>query len=1232
VAELAGRGRAVSAFSRAVFGSGLDLAHPLLVEASAGTGKTYNVQNVYLRLILQAGLTVRQILVVTFTNAATRELRERLRTVLLHCRRELEALAAGQPVTGHPRIHAAIQLARADSDSDADTLRRRIQLALMDFDGAAIFTIHGFCKRVLERYAFECGHDPDAELMPEQSGIVREACQDWWRKHAYGAGSGSVPFQSPGELFDLVSTAYRNPIAKLKGSALPAGIDFGPFISACQTTWRELESLKGKIEWIGGGRLSRAKKNTADATPIAKWAAQADADPAALRPGGAGADAPPLLAALADVLAVARALPAAGDAAPFARHLKTIAESAPAYAVLTQKARVARDLADAVRNRIRDRAALTYEAMLVNVREVLQDPTDGPRLRLLLRAEFRAALIDEFQDTDPVQYDIFRALFASEPNAREERLPLVFVGDPKQAIYGFRGGDVFTYYQAKAHIPPANRHTLGENFRSEAHLVAAINEIFRDDAGGHPTFLNPNVPYAQDLAAHDVDGQTALLVDGIRDAHPLKIWRLPTDPKVDYAGPVAREVVRLLSAPNLTIGGASVRPGQIAVLVMRHREAAQIQQALLAAGVNAVRQSTGSVFDAVDAPRLALAMQAMLEPGRAQVVRSALASGLVPCPWAQLARFKAEEEAPAAPPPATAVNSPGQPGEFEDWIDVFREAGLRWKKFSFVDSFRHVCTRLRIPEHLARQPDGGRRLSDLRHLAELAHQAARAMRLGPVALLGWFTRQLDPARRDAAGDDDDAKPRIADDDDAVQIMTVYKSKGLQFPIVFAPTLWTNKSEAKHGGDPILKYHENDQPVLDLDLESPAGQKAAKAENHEENIRKTYVALTRAINRAYLFEADGQAEPGDYAVAHLLQRFPIPGPGAVVQSGHVLRQFVPADLPSTPWTSPLKPDPESLQARKPTQAVDNQHGQASFSALAPEGAARQVVAAGRDVDGDTAATPKTDEDPADPIFAIPGGAKVGECWHEIFEHVDFPDVAHNPAAVRQIVDHTLDKYRICPEPRDVLPGDVRAAMRARRAAVHGMVAKTLSVPLREDPTAPPFALRDVPRSARRSEMEFQFSLQRTAAETLGGLAAVLDAHWHGPARDDGFIADLESQTREIPQGFMTGFIDLVFRHGERFYLVDWKSNRLNGRPDDFARVGLAAEMRAHAYYLQYLIYVAAIHGFLARHLANYDYDRHFGGVFYLFLRGIDGHSGNGVFADRPAKALVAALADFLGRRP
>ena len=206
------------------------------------------------------------------------------------------------------------------------------------------------------------------------------------------------------------------------------------------------------------------------------------------------------------------------------------------------------------------------------------------------------------------------------------------------------------------------------------------------------------------------------------------------------------------------------------------------------------------------------------------------------------------------------------------------------------------------------------------------------------------------------------------------------------------------------------------------------------------------------------------------------------------------------------------------------------------------------------------------------------------------------------------------------------------MRARRAAVHGMVAKTLSVPLREDPTAPPFALRDVPRSARRSEMEFQFSLQRTAAETLGGLAAVLDAHWHGPARDDGFIADLESQTREIPQGFMTGFIDLVFRHGERFYLVDWKSNRLNGRPDDFARVGLAAEMRAHAYYLQYLIYVAAIHGFLARHLANYDYDRHFGGVFYLFLRGIDGHSGNGVFADRPARALVAALADFLGRRP
>jgi exodeoxyribonuclease V beta subunit len=1221
----------MSEFTQVVFTPGLNLAAPLLVEASAGTGKTYNIQNVYLRLILQERLTVQQILVVTYTNAATQELRERLRSILLQCRYELDFPAGANPTPEQRRIQDALVLANPGQDPlCAANLKKPIQIALMDFDAAAIFTIHGFCKRVLERFAFECGHDPDAELMADQSGIIIEACQDWWRQQAYNQEAQDIPFQSLGELIALVFAAYKHPIAKLKGSALPDSNEFKAFVGACQTVLESLESLRGKIVWLGGGRLCRAQKATADAAPIADLAVPYATTWEENMRGNTSS----LAVAVSEVLQTVRAFPGAGDAIPFAKHLKTIAESGLESANLSKQAAIAGEISRNVRERIRDRAALTYDAMLVNVRTVLQDGTAGPHLRNLLRGEFKAALIDEFQDTDPVQYDIFQSLFGPGQDPTEPRLPLVFVGDPKQAIYGFRGGDVFTYYQAKEAIPAGDRHSLGENYRSEAHLVAAINELFKDDPPGTPTFLNPNVAYAEDLAAHDIAAEKELLVDGRRDKQPLKIWRLSEDAQDQWADSVARETVRILSDGKQTIDGKQIQPQQIAVLVMTHPEAAKVQQALLDAGVNAVRQATGNVFDSEVAAPLALVMQALLEPSQAGIVRSALCSGLLPCTPAQIARFKAEEDAACAPQEAQApdkatCDSSDPPVRFEEWIEVFHEAGLRWDKYSFVDGFQYLSNQLEIPAHVARQPEGSRRLSDLRHLVELAHQAARSLRLGPVALLGWFVRQLDSDRRDAAGEDDDAKPRIAHDDDAVRIMTIFKSKGLQFPIVFVPTLWKSKSQAKHGKAKLLKYHENNELVLDLDVKSAGAQEIAMRENHEERIRLAYVALTRAINRTYLFESGANAEPADFAVAHLLQRLPVPEAEGEVRQGHILRRHVPTDLPEGAWTGATRPTPESLQARELEHFVDHSQGHASFSSLAPHAAAKSTESGVRNRDEETAAAPEAESpDPAS-IFSIPGGAKLGECWHEIFENIDFEDRRKNPDAIRLMVNQTLDKYRICPEPRDILPADKRAAALARRAAVHAMVENTLSVPLQADPAETPFALQEIPRPNRRSEMEFNFSLQRNQNHTVRGVADILAKHWREPARNEDFIADLATRNSSIPQGFMTGFIDLAFQRNGRFYVVDWKSNRLNARADGFGPEGLAAEMRKHSYYLQYLIYVAALHGFLSGQLKGYDYDHHFGGVFYLFLRGIDGKSPNGVFSDKPSRALVEALSIFLG---
>ena len=1211
----------MSDFSQVIFNSALRLDHPLLVEASAGTGKTYNIQNVFLRLILERGLTVQQILVVTFTNAATRELRERLRQALLECRQELEPPASHQVSADHSRVRDALKLVNPNHDPEKNAeLKRRIQLALMDFDSAAIFTIHGFCKRVLERYAFECGHDPDAELIPEQTEIIREACRDWWRREAY-PGRDAALFAKVGDLTALVTVRTENPQVRLKGALVPDTAAFRELFAVCKTAREGFTNFRGNFKWQPNGIIIRAKQEEVDVTPIVQVAQAHEAEFSVwLQKNNRSGDTHGMGLMTHDILSTVRALPDSGDAKRFVTHLRAIADNGANHLSLNAKAQVIEDIFTTIQTHLQQQAVLTYDSMLANVRAVLEDATGGPILRRLLQAEFKAALIDEFQDTDPVQYAIFWDLFSagSVPTSP----PLVFVGDPKQAIYAFRGGDIYTYYQAKQAIARGHWHTLDTNYRSEANLVAAVNEIFLDASPPEFTFLNSNVPYATPLKANDVQPDAELLVNGQRDVAPLKIWGLSSS-KDDWTQPVAREIVRLLSDAQTAIGGKPIQPQQIAILVRTHQEAASIQQALLARGVNAVRQSKGHVFDSPDASRLALLMQAMLEPGRGHTVRSALAFGLLPCSHALVASYHDEASSSPLPEavPATSVPPASSfvlPQRQEDWAEMFRQAGARWEKHSFVEAFQMLVDQLGLFTHVAGQPEGNQRLADLRHLVELTHQAARSQRLGPVATASWFQRQLNPEQRDATGENDDAKPRIADDNPAVQIMTIFKSKGLQFPIVFVPTLQKFKSSGKTLRGLAIKYHEGNDLVLNLDKDSDHAKTRATAEQHEENIRLTYVAITRAINRVYLFEAPECQVPTDYAVGHLLARLP-------AQMNHIQRQLLPTDLPEQPWAGPPPPQPEDLAARPVVAGVDTRHGHASFSALATHTATPTA----RDIDAatETPATPEAED--MEPIFQIPGGAKLGDCWHDIFEHIAFEDWPAHPDAIRAITEQTLDKYRVCPPPAETMPPEKQKLLRARREAVHTMIGHTLSVPLRISESEPTFRLHDIARENRLAEMEFNFSLQNQTECTVGELAELLRQHWQTPARDEHFIDALAQRSMRIPLGFMTGFMDLVFQHDNRFYLLDWKSNQLTRRAEGFDQAGLAAEMRAHSYYLQYLIYSVALHGFLAGRLSGYDYETHFGGIFYLFLRGVDGQTARGVFTDRPSAQLIHAFSEFLG---
>lgn len=1129
----------MSDFSNIVF-SGWNPAGRTLVEASAGTGKTYNIQNVYLRLVL-GGLAVRQILVVTFTDAATGELRDRLRAVLVAARDAI----AGRTVAAKEseRAERALDLARGTGTTDTE-LSRRLRAALMDFDSAPVQTIHGFCNSVLERYAFECGHDPDAELLTETSRIVRETCLDWWRRNAYAPDGEpeAQPFDDVGRICKLVTEALRAPDS-----------------------------------------------------------------------------------------------------------LVTASGKSPDLARYQEQARIVGEIVCDVRRRLRDRAAMTYDSMLLNVREVLRDPAAGPRLRDVLRREFRAALIDEFQDTDPVQYEIFRVLFGKDTAPGDEP-PLLFVGDPKQSIYGFRGGDIFTYYAAKADVPSDTRHSLGTNYRSEKALVDAINALFKDGADFR-VFRNENIDSPGNLDAQGTVPEKTLLVDSKPDPAPFRLWtyEVEKDGSIATGGETdlrikedcAREIVRLLNDGTQLLGGRRITPRDIAILVRVHDDAADMQEVLKRHGVHSVRQDESSVLTSPYAGPFAALMQAMLTPGRPSALRNALAAEFMPCSDADLARFHdAEEEEAAAAASSAFATSPTAPATMEEWSQVLGEAGRRWREHSFMDAFFYLSDRLDLPAHVLALPDGLRRITDLRHLADLVHGAARELRLSPAALRRHFLDRISDSRDESEED----KIRLADDGDAVRIMTVFHSKGLEFPIVFVPTLWRMKSEARHQGSPVTRYHDADKRlVLDLtaDKIDSAVTAAAKRESMEENIRLVYVALTRAANRVYcaeLWKPEGRSRCAKetHALTLILDHWRaqngIPAPSGRTDPGtppavhgSILACNPPPDLPDARY----KPSaPTSLVPSLEPPLVDKTHGHASFSSLTYAAGGISVVAlpapldSPRDVDQSDSDAPDSDaalgDATPDPIFSIPGGAKLGTCWHEIFEVIDFAAPA---ADIDAEIDLRLDRHRVCPNPPPVVPDEIRRMALERRQSVHEMVRRVLKTPLAG------FRLRDIPRAARRSELEFDFSLD--CGCPVGDMADLLSVHWGAAPWQKEFIDSLRARTNRIPDGFMTGAIDLVFRHAGKFYIVDWKSNQIGRTPESFEAAGLHAEMAAHGYYLQYLIYTVALHGFLARRLANYDYDAHFGGIYYLFLRGMDGASSRGVFHDRPSRALVEALSRFLG---
>ncbi|MDT8894599.1 exodeoxyribonuclease V subunit beta [Halomonas sp. I1] len=1246
----------------------LPLTGSRLIEASAGTGKTFTIALLYLRLVLgprdeadaasfPRPLTPPEILVVTFTNAATQELRDRIRARLV------EAAEAFQPGTstmetgggnpegapGHapsltgdlfaepvvdkpapddetPSSDPLIALRDSYPRESWPTCARRLRLAAEWMDEAAVSTIHAWCHRMLREHAFDSGSLFALEMSLDQSEMDLEIARDYWRSFYYDLDPEALAiiaryWTTPDTLNDTTARLRTH------ASALPAA----PPPAEALANYREqraaalaelkapwpawLDELEALLEEANARKAFDARK--LNAKNRAKWISDLRdwtndpelAEPKLtdnawkrLTPEGIAEiwkeDPVPNLPALEALEALPERLAELPD--PFADLL--------AHAVHWMAAR-----RETVQRR---RAELGPDDLLHRLDAAFAGEA-GKTLAARIREQFPVALVDEFQDTDPVQYRLFDRVYALEENRDDSAVLLI--GDPKQAIYAFRGADIHTYLQARRDT--AGRHvTLGTNFRSAAPMVEAVNRVFahaeRSESGA---FLfrrgndNP-VPFAP----VDANGRKDALTRNGAPQPALTLWHLASDdtlPKGAYlselAGRCATEMAALLREGQAGQTGFTqdgelrpLAPSDLAVLVNNAGEARAIRAALLARGIRSVYLSDKEgVFETEAAAELEVWLAACAAPDDERCLRAALATPSLGLSLAEL----------------DALNGGPQQDElaWEARVMQFRDYHRQWQRRGVLPMLHRLLADFAVPGRLLAVPEGERRLTDLLHLGELLQEASAEID-GEHALL----RFLAESRAHPQAQSDTHRLRLESDADLVQVVTIHKSKGLEYPLVFLPFIAAFRPVKD--GDLPLRWHDDDGHLrLSLNVDE-ATLARADHERLGEDLRKLYVALTRARHATWLGLAPLEAMERS-AVGHLIKGGEALTPDnlrpalealADENASRVTVQDAP-EAEATPVELASEDTPLG-EARAPTRAIREHWWIASYSALR------------------TGATP--DDEAASTTEAEPSPEPTTADEATAMEVIDEPF----DAATATVSEGSLHRFPRGPSAGTFLHGllewageegfarvaedaELRTDTLARRANRRGwegqiaaleqwlpeLLTTPLPVPDAGDGETAPLRLDAL--SDYRIELEFWFAAHKVNTRKLD---ALVSAHTLGgrprPA--------LEPDTLN---GMLKGFIDLVVEHQGRFYVLDWKSNHLGADDAAYTEAAMAEAVLEKRYDVQYCLYLLALHRLLEARLPDYDLERHLGGALYVFLRGTRAPS-RGVHAERPPSELILAL--------
>lgn len=1155
-----------------------------LVEAGAGTGKTYTIASLYIRIILEKGLMPSRILVLTYTEAATSELKSRLRARIKDCISVLSGKDSKDPF---------LQSIKSRYDSGKVEILKK---ALYQFDEASISTIHGFCQKLLKEESLVFGVSANFEILADEKIVLQDIVDSYWREFLIASESefskALIHFitylgYSPDKLFERVRLLIGKPYVKsvpIIGSKDTFETIYDSLVKyfnvLCSTFRKEEEQI---LEILNGEVLNGSKYKNRDRyfREVKQWITVANLP-----------IIPPERLYLFSSFMNGEGKKKA-SVVPFLETHKASDNFLDIYEKLNKlEAFWLEEASGQIEKRYKEQKKehdlLTYSDLLTVVEEGISKSDKG--ILKKLRTAFPVALIDEFQDTDPIQYSIFKQIYTSESGAT-----LFMIGDPKQAIYSFRGADIFTYLKAKGDAFPDQRYSLSSNYRSSKSMIKAVNEFFQ--VSPSPFFID-GLHFSEAQFPDIKATGAAQLFEEDTSVPPLQFIHLhlnnesAEEVRTTISKSVSNEIAHLLTNSFL-IEDRKVEQEDIAVLVRTHFQAKEIQESLREKGIKSIIKSKESVFKSQESDELFLILSAIIDPGFEDGVRAALATEALGFHSTQILELLSNEQA------------------WSNVIVQFLELNRLWKERGFSRMSDKLGNNFSIEFNFGELLDSERRITNWNHLLELLGSYERDQQLRPQVLWNYFRAK----KEDENSGSDEELIRLENDEKLVQIVTMHSSKGLEYPIVICPYLWEGIDT---DNDPLFFFHDlNGDSFVDIGTEDTTRNENKGFQLQEllsERIRLTYVALTRSESACFVYLVEGK-------------NFELSPIASLIQGREILKERLSDKLlldtrkyksihsGSVEWiVESIRKHSESsnwifrdtISDQFFLEQLDLENNQqfkvepfyrnsissvrriTSFSSLTSSKSTHALDGReGYDYDQILSSTQQEDINEVT-IFSLPKGAKTGTLLHELFEQV----VISKMENLDSVITEKLKSHGFDEKWKPVLEKLVRDTLD------HFLLEK-----IQLNKLAPQQCL---------IEMEFHFPVSNISPNKILKIIRENDS------------------TNESPSisGFMKGFIDLIFEEEGKYYILDYKSNFLGNFFQDYSQNHIKDEILHSSYDMQYHIYGVALHRMLKATLKEYKYEDHFGGVVYLFLRGIDTtQKGSGVYFHKPNKTSIEELDSY-----